>query len=73
MSIQHEAIADQVVMSFKGLLEDDIQNSIGDKHFEALKAMVCEALSEHSEIILKRFDVAIKQLRSEVDRPSLEL
>lgn len=73
MSIQYEAIADQVVNSFKGLLEEDIQNSIGDKHFDALKCMVCEALSEHSEIILERLDIVIKQLRSEVQRPSLEL
>ena len=73
MSIQHEAIADQVVMSFRDLLDDDTRGSIGDKHFEALKSMVCEALCEHSQIILSRFDEVIKELKSEIDRPSLEL
>ena len=71
MSNQHEAIANQVVKSFKDLLEDDIQVSIGDKNFEALKDMVCESLSEHSEIILSRFDEVMKDLKSEIDRPSL--
>lgn len=73
MSIQHEAIADQVVKSFKELLEDDVQSVISSKNFDALKGMVCEALSEHSQIILSRFDGVIKELKSEVDRPSLEL
>jgi len=73
MSIQHEAIADQLIKSFKDVLEDEVQSSISNRNYEALKGMVCEALSEHSQIILSRFDEVIKELRSEVDRPSLEL
>ena len=73
MSVQHEAIADRVVKSFKALLEDDVQSSISNKNFDALKGMVCEALSEHSQIILSRLDGVIKELKADVDRPSREL
>jgi hypothetical protein len=73
MTEQHETLANKVVTSFKDVLTEDIRSSIGDSNFEALKGMVCEALSEHSLIIASRFDDVIKELKSEVCRPSLEL
>ena len=73
MANENEAIASQAVEAFKSLLEDDVRNAIGDRNFAALNKIVCEALSEHSEIILERLETVIKQLRSEVDRPALEL
>ena len=73
MTNENQAIANQAVEAFQALLDDDARNAIGDKNFAALNKIVCEALSEHSEIILEHFDTVIKQLRSEVERPSMEL
>ena len=73
MSNENQAIANQVIEAFQSLLESDVRNAIGDKNFKVLNKIVLEALSEHSEIILERFDSVIKQLRAEVERPSMEL
>lgn len=51
----------------------DVRESIGEQHFDALKAIVIEALAEHSGIILERIEAVIKQLRTEVEKRPIEL
>lgn len=73
MSNEHEALADQVVETFQSLLDTDIRDAIGNENFTALNEMVREALSEHTAIILGRFDEVIKNLRAEIEKPEIEL
>ena len=73
MSNENETIANQAVEAFKALLDEKAIDVVGEKNFITLNKIICEALSEHSEIILERFNGVIKQLRSEIERPSLEL
>jgi hypothetical protein len=73
MSSEQEEIANRVIQSFQNLLGIEVRKSIGDQHFEALKDIVSEALAEHSEIILERVEAITKQLRTEIEKHSIEL
>ncbi len=70
---KQEEIANHVIQSFQALLDSDVSDSIGDRHFEALKDIVCEALAEHSETILARVEAITRQLRTEIEKHSIEL
>ena len=73
MSREQEEIANHVIQSFQDLLGNDVCESIGDQHFEALKDIVSEALAEHSETILERVEAITRQLRTEIEKHSIEL
>jgi len=73
MSREQEKIANHVIQSFQNLLGSEVRKSIGDQHFEALKDIVNQALAEHSEIILERIEAITKQLRTEIEKHSIEL
>ena len=68
-----EEIANHVIHSFQALLDFDLRESIGNQHFEALKGIVSEALAEHSETILERVEAITRQLRTEIEKHSIEL
>ena len=70
---EQEELANHVIESFQALLACDVRESIGEQHFDALKAIVIEALAEHSGIILERIEAVIKQLRTEVEKRPIEL
>lgn len=73
MSREQEEIANHVVQSFQALLDSEVRESIGDQHFEALKGIVCEAFAEHTETILNRVEDITRQLRTEIEKQSIEL
>jgi hypothetical protein len=73
MSRKQEEIANHVIQSFQALLDSEVRESIGDQHFEALNGIVCEALAEYSETILKRIEDITRQLRTEIEKQSIEL
>ena len=73
MSRKQEEIAIHVIQLFQALLGSDVRESIGDQHFEALEDIVSEALAEYSESILGRVEAITKQLRSEIEKHSIEL
>ena len=73
MNHEHETLADQVVDTFQTLLDNDVRDAIGDKNFAALNEMIREALSDHTAIILDRFEEVIKKLRAEIEKPEIEL
>ncbi len=73
MNNSTQSLADQVVDKFRSMLDDAARTAVGNEHFNALRDMVREALSEHSEMILAQLDGVIRQLRAEIDRPDLEL
>ncbi len=70
---EQEEIANHVIQSFQALLDSEVCEAIGDQHFKALKDIVSEALAEHSESILERVEAITKQLRTEIEKHSIEL
>jgi hypothetical protein len=70
---EQEELANHVIESFQALLASDVRESIGEQHFDALKAIVIEALAERSETILERIEAVTKQLRTEVEKHPIEL
>ena len=68
-----QTIANHVVDTFQSLLDSKQENLVGDNKFDVLRVMIREVLSEHTDIILGRFEEVIKQLKSEVEKSELEL
>ena len=73
MSDQQKALARYVVETFKTLLDGGVQDSIGEHNFEALNSLVREAITDHTESNLDRLEDMIKQMRTELDKRSMEL
>jgi len=74
MSSDPKALANEVVESFKELLENELREAIGEHHFHALHGMVKEAIAKQSEAILELLEQNLEQLKSEmIERRTLEL
>lgn len=74
MSSDPQALANEVVESFKELLDSDLQEAIGEPHFHALQGMVTEAIAKQSEGILELLEQNLEQLKSQmIKRRPLEL
>jgi hypothetical protein len=74
MSGEPHTLANEVVDSFKELLDSDLQEAIGEHHFHALQGMVTEAIAKQSEVILELLEQNLEQLKSRmIERHPLEL
>ena len=74
MSHDPQALANEVVESFKELLDSELQQAIGESHFQALHGMVVEAIANQSEVILELLQQNLEQLKSRmIERRPLEL
>jgi hypothetical protein len=74
MGSDAQELASEVVESFKGLLNGDVREAVGEYHFQALQGMVGQAIAQQSEMILERLEQNLQQLKSEVvERNPLEL
>jgi hypothetical protein len=74
MSSDPQALANEVVESFKELLDSDLREAIGEPHFHALHGMVTEAIAKQSEVILELLEQNLEELKSKmVERHPLEL
>ena len=74
MSSDPKALANEVVESFKELLDNELREAIGEHHFHALHGMVKEAIAKQSEAILELLEQNLEQLKSEmIERRTLEL
>jgi hypothetical protein len=74
MSSDPQALAKEVVESFKELLDSDLREAIGEPHFHALHSMVTEAIAKQSEMILELLEQNLEQLKSRlIERHPLEL
>lgn len=74
MSNDPQALANEVVESFKELLDGDLREAIGEQHFHALHDMVVEAIAKQSEVILELLEQNLGQLKSKmIARHPLEL
>jgi hypothetical protein len=74
MSSDTKVLANEVVESFKELLDDDMLEAIGEHHFHALHGMVREAIAKQAEAILELLEQNLGQLKAEmIERRTLEL
>ena len=74
MSSDPKALANEVVESFKELLDSDLRAAIGEHHYHALHGMVTEAIAKQSEMILELLEQNLEQLKSKmIERHPLEL
>jgi hypothetical protein len=74
MSSDPQALANEVVESFKELLDSDLRAAIGEHHYHALHGMVTEAIAKQSEVILGLLEQNLEQLKSKmIERHPLEL
>ena len=74
MSSDPKALANEVVESFKKLLDSDLREAIGEPHFHALHGMVTEAIAKQSAVILELLEQNLEELKSKmVERHPLEL
>ena len=74
MSSDPQALANEVVESFKELLDSDLREAIGEYHYHALHGMVTEAIAKQSEVILELLEQNLEQLKSKIiERHPLEL
>ena len=74
MSSDPQALASEVVESFKELLDSDLREAIGEPDFHALHGMVTEAIAKQAEVILELLEQNLEQLKSQmIARRPLEL
>ena len=74
MSNDPQELANEVVESFRELLDGDLREAIGEHHFQALHGMVIEAIAKQSEVILELMQQNLEQLKSRmIERRPLEL
>lgn len=74
MSNEPQALANEVVESFKELLDGDLREAIGEHRFQALQGMILEATAKQSELILELLEQNLAQLKSRmIERRPLEL
>jgi len=74
MASDPKLLANEVIESFKSLLDNELRDAIGEHQFHALRGMVREAIAEHSDAIVNRLEQELKTIRSEmVERRPLEL
>ena len=74
MSSDPQALANEVVESFKELLDSDLREAIAEHHYHALHGMVTEAIAKQSEVILELLEQNLEQLKSKmIERHPLEL
>lgn len=73
MGNEQKDTANHVVEKFQELLDSDMNAAIGEHNFEALNSLVREAIAEHTESLIEKFDDVLKQIKAETERRPLEL
>ena len=73
MSQRHQQLADKVVTAFRANLDDEDQRRIGETRFQQLHSLILEALSLELDYVSGQMEALLQTLRSETDKPSLEL
>lgn len=73
MNQRHQKLADQVLTAFRSELDETDQQRIGEARLQRLHALICEALSDELEIVSGRVQAVVEELRTEIDKPELEL
>ena len=73
MTNRHEVLAERVVNTFKGILNQAALESINDAQFEDLKMMIREAISEELGNAANLVYEVARKIRREVEKPEMEL
>ena len=73
MSNRHQELAEKAVEVFKSKLSEQARQDISDAQFEELTNIIKEALSQELGTAVNLVEELAKNLRTEVERPELEL
>ena len=73
MTDRHNTLAQNVVKAFKESLSDAAREHITEAQFEDLTLMVREAIAEELTRAAELFEAALAKLRSEIEKPELDL
>jgi len=73
MSDHYEDIAKTLVEGFKMSINEDARSQITAAQFNDLARAIQKTLSVEKSKVVSQIEVTIKKLRSEVDRPEIEL
>jgi len=70
---QCEQRAQEVVQQFKDLLGDEARAALSDYELEQLAGLIREAIAEELEAAADLVEMSVDEIRSEVERPEIEL
>lgn len=73
MSNRHQEVAEKAVGAFKELLSQKALEQISDRQFDELVLIIREALSKELESAIEIAEDRVKRLRTQRERPELEL
>ena len=73
MSIDHQALAQQVVKAFADNIDPPLRMQIGKAGLEDLEQLVREALAEAVSDAVERMEHVVRELRSEAPKPDIGL
>lgn len=73
MNQRHQDLATKVVSAFRDTLNTEVQESVGEAHFQKLHHLICDALAEELQTTAERVKVLFRELETGMDRPELEL
>lgn len=73
MNQRHQELADRVLAAFRAELDEADLQRIGEARFQVLHSLIGEALTEELDMVSGRLEVLLRELRSEAEKPELEL
>ena len=73
MNQRHQELADKVLAAFRAKFDEADLQRIGEARFQVLHSLVGEALAEELDVVSDRLEGLLRQLRSETEKPELEL
>lgn len=73
MNQRHQELADRVLAAFRAELDEADLQRIGEARFQILHSLIGEALTEELDVVSGRLEGLLRQLRSETEKPELEL
>ena len=73
MSIDHQALAQQVVKAFADNIDPPLRTQIGKAGLEDFELMIQEALAEAVSDAVERMETVVRELRSEAVKPEIGL
>ncbi|MGD8743556.1 MAG: hypothetical protein PVH46_09030 [Granulosicoccaceae bacterium] len=73
MTDHHEEVADKIAETFKASLDEAVREQINEARFHELATAIRAALSAERLVLAEHLEDVVKKIRSETDRPQIEL
>ena len=73
MASTHKERAERVIAAFKENLSPEVRDRITESDYATLGLMIREAMSDCIADVAEQFEATLKAVRSEIERPPLDL